>query len=196
MMVNYSWQIAALKQKNAKLNFGVAPLPQFEGKPPVNFANYWGFAVAKNKPMEVASSQAPANGVPKMDSEKQNFLRIHESWQLLNYLALPHPGNSITLQNGITGTGAAFALTTDPTKKYLEKTGKPAARRDLIETQQGDIWMAPFALGNLIAKNPYPGNPEGIEAIFAEMINGVNTGEKTLYDALNIAAQRINVLRF
>lgn len=196
MMVNYSWQIAALKQKNAKLNFGVAPLPQFEGKSPVNFANYWGFAVAKNKPTEAVLGQAPANGAPQADPAKQNFLRIHESWQLLNYLALPHPSNSITLQNGITGTGAVFALTADPTKKYLEKTGKPAARRDLIEAQQGDIWMAPFALGNLIAKNPYPGNPEGIEAIFAEMINVVNTGEKTLHDALSTAAQRINVLRF
>lgn len=196
MMVNYSWQIAALKQKNAKLNFGVAPLPKFENQTPVNFANYWGFAVAKNKPIDESLAQIPVEGAPPVDPAKQNALRIHESWQLLNYLALPHAENKIALQNGVTGTVAEFVLTSDPTKQYLQRTGKPAARRDLIEEQKGDIWMAPFAVGNLVAKNPYPRNPEGIEAILAEMLNVVNTGEKSLSEALNTAAQRISVLRF
>src|SRR6185369_1116236 len=50
MMINYSWQYETIKQKNAKMNIGIAPLPQFSGTKPVNVANYWGFAVAKNKP--------------------------------------------------------------------------------------------------------------------------------------------------
>ncbi len=178
MMINYSYHSATIRQKNAKLNFGVAPLPQFAGRAPVNIANYWGFAVAKNKVTEDAGTQGMLKNAVKLDAETENTLRIHEAWQLLNYIALPHPEGKITLRNGLEGTMADFPLTSDPTKKYLEKTGKPAARRDLIDTQKNDVLIAPFALGNLIAKNWYQGNPEAVETIFAEMINGVNLGSK------------------
>jgi len=47
MMVNYAYQIPALKAKNPFLNFRVAPLPQPSGAQlPVNYANYWGLAVS------------------------------------------------------------------------------------------------------------------------------------------------------
>lgn len=195
MMINYSWHYSTIKQKNAKLNFAAAPLPQFFGAKPVNFANYWGFVVAKNKSAEDATGQSPAQATVKPDLEKQNYLRIHEAWQFLNYLTLPHPGNKMTLQNGAAGTFKEFALSFDPTEKYLEKTKKPAARRDLIEKQKNNVMLAPFATGNLIAKNWYQGNIELVEAIFAEMINAVNNGEKSVSDALTIATQRINVLK-
>jgi multiple sugar transport system substrate-binding protein len=194
MMINYSWHYSTIKQKNAKLNFAVAPMPQFSGTKPVDFANYWGFAVAKNKSAEDVTGQAPAQTTVKPDLEKQNYLRIHEAWQFLNYLTLPHPGNKMTLQNGAAGTTKEFALSFDPAKKYLEKTQKPAARRDLIEEQKNNVMLAPFATGNLIAKNWYQGNIELVEAIFAEMIDSVNKGEKSVYDALTIATNRVNVL--
>jgi multiple sugar transport system substrate-binding protein len=194
MMINYSWHFATIKQKNAKLNFAVAPLPQFAGTAPINLANYWGFAVAKNKATEDVPGQTASQTAVKPDSEKQNYLRIHEAWQLLNYLTLPHPGNKLTLQNGIAGTTKDFTLSFDPAKKYLEKTQKPAARRDLIEEQKNNLRLAPFATGNLIAKNWYQGNIELVEAIFAEMIDAVNKGEKSVYDALTITTNRVNVL--
>ena len=194
MMINYSWHFATIKQKNTKLNFAVAPLPQFSGMKPINFANYWGFVIAKNKATEEVVGQAPARGTVKVDLEKQNRLRVHEAWQLLNYLTLPHPGNKMTLQNGIAGTTKEFTLSFDPAKRYLEKTNKPAARRDLIGEQRNDVRLAPFALGNLIAKNWYQGNIELVEAVFAEMINAVNRGEKSVYDALTITTNRVNVL--
>ncbi|MFZ2299672.1 MAG: extracellular solute-binding protein [Candidatus Moraniibacteriota bacterium] len=193
MMVNYSWHYATIKQKNAKLNFGTAPLPQFAGTTPTNFANYWGFAVAKNKATEISQDTADPAAV-KPDPEKQNFLRVHEAWQFLRYMAFPHPGDVITLQNGIAGTVKDFPLAFDPTQLYLEKTGKPAARRDLIERQKSDVVFAPFALGNLIAKNWHQGNPEGVETVFAEMINTVNNNEKSAYDALSTAVNRIDIL--
>ncbi len=194
MMINYSWHYATIKQKNAKLNFAVAPLPQFAGTAPANFANYWGFAVAKNKVTEMPQNTGDQKVVVKPDAEKQNFLRVHEAWQLLNYMAFPHPGNILTLQNGIAGTTKDFPLTFDPTKQYLEKTGKPAARRDLIEEQKNDVVLAPFAAGNLIARNWYQGNPEGVETIFAEMISAVNNNEKSVYDVLTTAVNRVDVL--
>lgn len=194
MMINYSYHSATLKQKNAKLNFGVAPLPQFAGQAPLNVANYWGFAVAKNKVAEDTETQAISRNTAQLDTETKNRLRIHEAWQLLSYLGLSHPGDKITLRNGLAGTSADIPLVNDPTKQYLDKTNKPAARRDLIDSQKNDVLIAPFALGNLIAKNWYQGDPEAVEGIFAEMINEINLGEKSISDALTTARNRVNLL--
>ena len=192
MMVNYSWQYATIRQKNAKLNIGIAPLPQFAGTTPSNFANYWGYAVAKNKEYQPPQGQAANVAV---DLQKQNFLRVHEAWQLLKFLTFPQQNKTVTLLNGISGTSKAFPVSIDPAEAYLKKTMKPAARRDLVEQQKNDIVLAPFVAGNLIAKNWYQGNPEAVETIFGEMIDSVNRGEKNSYDALSTAANRVNILR-
>lgn len=47
MMLSYSYDLATIKAQAPKLNFAVAPLPQIEGNPPVNFANYWVESVSK-----------------------------------------------------------------------------------------------------------------------------------------------------
>lgn len=191
MMINYSWKYAEIKQKNAKLNFGTAPLPQFSGTAPVNFPNYWGFAVAKNKVIEDSQTQTAA---VKPDLEKQNYLRVHEAWQFINYMTLPHPDNTVTLQNGIAGTTKSLPLSFDPTKRYLETTNQPAARRDLVEWQKQNVILAPFATGNLIARNWYQGNPEAVETIFAEMIDSVNNKQQSTYEALTAATNRVNLV--
>ncbi len=53
MMFNYSYQAAALKEKNPFLNFRIIPMMQPDNRAKdVNYANYWGLAVtvgAKNK---------------------------------------------------------------------------------------------------------------------------------------------------
>ncbi len=189
MMINYSYQMETIRQKNAKLNFGIAPLPQFENNAPVNFANYWGLAVSKNKEVKpvAAGEQAMA------PAGKENELRIFEAWQFLSYLALPHAG-TITLTNGLTKNMKEFPLSIDPAQKYLEMTKKPAARRDLIVANQGDVFLAPFANGNLIARSFRQFNPEETERVLAEAIGRVNSGEATLFDALHLAETRINIL--
>src|SRR3989344_6197047 len=103
MMINYSWQYPTIKQKNAKLNIGVAPLPQFIGGKTSNYANYWGYGVSKNK-----EYTAPVGQQATVDPAKQNELRIHESWQLLRFMAYPHPEKTITLVNGAEGTSKDF----------------------------------------------------------------------------------------
>jgi maltose-binding protein MalE len=192
MMFNYSWRYAELQKKNAKLNFAVAPLPQFSGTTaPVNYANYWGFVVAKNK-ATLPDAQAPAGTAS--DPVEQNTLRIHESWQLIRYMVFPHANNVMTLQNGLSLATKDVPLTFDPAKKYLEQTKRPAARRDLIDEEKNDVALSPFATGNLIAKNWYQGNPEAVETLFAEMIDTVNNGAKTINEALQVASTRINAL--
>jgi ABC-type glycerol-3-phosphate transport system substrate-binding protein len=189
MMINYSWQYSALQQKNAKLNIGVAPLPQFQGTAPANQANYWGYGVTKNKSYP---ENPQARGGLTRDQYEQ--VRIFESWEFLRYFSLAKGGSNITLQNAITGNTAELAVTLDPARAYLEKTGKPAARRDLIIEQQGDVRLAPFASGNLVAKNWFQGDVEAAEGVLAELIDTVYSGRGTFNSALQVAAQRLRVL--
>lgn len=174
MMFNYSWHIATIKDKSPKLNFAVASVPQFSGNSPSNFANYWGFAVAKNK--------IPATGVT-------NDQRMTEAWRFIDFLTTK-PTEQFTSSGGTLG-GGAVDPNYDPAKIYLDKTRKPAARRDLIETQKTDAELGVFAKDNLIAKSWKEIEPESIENIFAEMIDQVNKGQATTNDAIQTADQRI-----
>lgn len=183
MMVNYSWQYDTVRRKNAKLNFATAPLPQLAGKQPFNFANYWGFVVAKNK-------QAPEGTIDKESYEKA---REHEAWEFLKFLTFPNNG-TLTLSNALTGASQSFSIQYDPANDYLTRTKKPAARRDLAGKQHTDPVLGPFADGNLVARNWYQTDPESIESILAEAITAVNYGVASSYQALSTAENRINQL--
>lgn len=193
MTVNYSYHYETFKQKNAKFNFAVAPLPQFSGQPPVNFANYWGFAVAKNKTMPPAD---PNNKGTQLSLDSYQRARTHEAWQFLRYLTLPHPGNTFTFMNALSLTTKDAVLKNDPAKKYLETTRKPAARRDLLEAQKNDLALAPFAAGNLIAESWQPGrNVEAVETLLVDTINAVNRGERNTAEALSVLRNRSGQFR-
>lgn len=193
MMVNYSWRYETLKQKNAKLNMAIAPLPQFTGMTPKNYADYWTYVVAKNHDIVLENVQEDA----KMPQDKavRNKLRIHEAWQLLSYLALPHPSKQITFRNGLTGNPGTFVMATDPTEQYLLATKKPAARRDLVEKQRNDTVLGAFAVSNLVAKNFRQSDADTIEKIMNDMISRVNRGEATVQESLSSAQNRINTLK-
>jgi len=193
MMVNYSYQYDAIKQKNAKLNIGVAPLPQFDKQAPVNLANYWGFAVAKNKPVE-ASAPVPNQAAVPIDTEKRNAVRTFESWQFLKFLTLVGNDKKMNMYNALSGTSVEVPLVSDPTKVYLTTTHKPAARRDLVAEQKDDIILSPFAYGNLIAKNWYQGDSDAADGILIDAIDSVVRGEKSWQGAFETAASRINLL--
>jgi hypothetical protein len=83
----------------------------------------------------------------------------------------------------------------DPAEQYLEKTKKPAARFDLIEKQKSDPILAPFAVGNLIAKSwRQPTDAEEVEKIIADAIDGVNVGKYSLGEAVRLIESRVGVL--
>ncbi|EKE19216.1 MAG: hypothetical protein ACD_9C00082G0001, partial [uncultured bacterium] len=124
MMFNYSWQMDEVRNKNPKLNFAVATVPQIYSDKPVNTANYWGYAVARNK---VASTSA-ANGAV-VSAPVSNEVRTHEAWQFLRFLTLKNSG-MVTLYNGVTKNSKDFPINFDPAMDYLKKTQQPAARRD------------------------------------------------------------------
>jgi ABC-type glycerol-3-phosphate transport system substrate-binding protein len=175
MMFNYSWHIPTIKEKSPKLNFAIASVPQFSGNPPANYANYWGFAVAKNK--------IPAAGMT-------NDTRAAEAWKFIKFLTTKPSGQLASASGGTLGKGTVDP-NYDPAKTYLEKTRKPAARRDLIEAQKTDAELGVFAKDNLIAKSWKQSQSEAIENIFAEMIDQVNKGQANINDAIDTAGQRI-----
>jgi ABC-type glycerol-3-phosphate transport system substrate-binding protein len=189
MMINYSYHYDTIKAKNAKLNFAVADLPQISMDTvgdQANYANYWVFVVAKNK--------QPTQSNDENAVQVTNEMRIHESWQLLTALSFPST-NGVTITNYVNGESLVYPVKFDLTEKYLEQTGKPAARRDLIDMQINDVRLGAFARGNLIAKTWWRHDADAIDAIFADMIDNVNTGELSVNKALELGAQRSRQLQ-
>lgn len=176
MMINYSWQMATIANKSPKLNFAVAPVPQISGNPPVNYANYWAYAVTKNRTLDTA-------GIPPAQASlATNEIRIAEAWDFLTYLTTKPE------QVAMTATDVIF----DPAINYLQKTNKVAARRDLIEVQKNDPKIGPFAEGDLIAKNWYQVDADAITYLFADMVNQVNRGQASVSEVIKTTAITIS----
>jgi multiple sugar transport system substrate-binding protein len=184
MMINYSWHYQTIKNKNPKLNFGVSAVPQDPEGVTANYANYLGFAVAKNKTVKaVVGQKTPVS----------NEVRALEAWEFLKTLTTKNNG-TLTLYNFMSKTSKDFPFRMDPAKEYTEKTMKPAARRDLIEDQKKDVVLGPFAYGNLIAKSWYQKDPGASESILAEAIDSINKGSSSVESALGLASNRITQL--
>lgn len=183
MIFNYSWQNAEIKNRNPKLNFATASVPQIDGSKPANYANYVGYVVSANKNAAVASGKTKVAPI-------SNATRVHEAWQFLGFLTLKKEGK-ITLYNAITKNPKDIPLKYDPALEYIKKSNQPAARRDIIELQKNDPETAHFALGNLIAKHWYQADSDIVDKIFVDMIESVNKGDLNLRDALKLGRNRI-----
>jgi multiple sugar transport system substrate-binding protein len=186
MMINYSWHYDTIKAKNAKLNFGVAELPQFYTDrigDQVNYANYWVWVVAKNKDEKITS-----DGLLITDQ-----MRILESWQFLKALTFP-TAEGMVIYNALSQQPMLLQFPYDLTEEYLKTENKPAARRDLVERQKVDVKLRPFVNGNLIAQSWYQRNSKDVEKILGNMIESVYYGEMSISKALKISANRISQL--
>ncbi len=184
MMLNYSWNIATIQAKSPNLNFSIAPLPQLEGNQKINYANYWAFAVSKNKNVDAAYAKS------KNITLVGNDIRAAEAWKLISFLTTKYTGTALDAAKN----KGAIPLDYDPTIEYLKKTHAPAARRDLIELEKNDPVLGTFAVQNLTAKSWYQADPEAIEAIFLNMIDEVNRGKSTVREAIRSAGVRVTQL--
>jgi ABC-type glycerol-3-phosphate transport system substrate-binding protein len=178
MMFNYSWHIKTIENKSPKLNFAIAPIPQFTGSAPANYANYWAYGVAKNK----------ANIKNSVNATNDN--RVREAWKFLAFLAAK-PEAPIQIQTSVAGTTRTTNSNYDPALVYANKTGKPAARRDIIEIQKADSKIGVFVNDNLIAKSWKQADSDAVELTFSEMIDQINRGQFTVREALQTAAKRV-----
>lgn len=186
MMFGYSYHVNTLRAKHSKLNFAVAPMVQFQGSAPKNIANYWVLVVAKNKKADMV----PLSKTEVWTAEQENNIRTIESWQLITALALPHAGGAMVLQHAtVPEVTNPVTLAADPGVLYLEASGKPAARRDLIAQQQTNVWMDPFVRGNLIATSTMgKRDMDSIEGAITDTIDNVLAGRVSLSQALSTIA--------
>jgi len=189
MILNYSWLLPKIELKAPKLNFGVASVPQNKDQQGkglnVNFANYWGFAVSRNK-----ITDGGVDGT-KTTLSSTNDQRIYEAWRFLRYLTMnPVYSQDLPKSAAVGSESAKF----DPAEEYILKQKKPAARRDLIETQKNDPILASFAEGNLIARSWPQFDNLAVEKIFDDMIDDVALRNENSLDAINQAQNSVNLL--
>lgn len=85
-----------------------------------------------------------------------------------------------------------FATSKIEAAKYLKATGNPAARKDLILAQLEDPDLEVFASQLLTAKSWFQKDPEKVEEIFAEMIDDVNYGRKSVSEAIKYGEGRVS----
>lgn len=78
--------------------------------------------------------------------------------------------------------------------KYLEKTNRPTARKDLVDLQEKDLELGVFAKQSLSARNWYQVDSNAIETIFAQVIKSVVLGSATESRAIETAVDKINLL--
>jgi len=148
MMLSYAYQMQLVRAKGPFVKFSVAALPQpAEATSRVDYANYWGYAVAKRSRYQL------------------------EAWQFVTYL-----------------TSARQA------RSYMIKTGKPPARRDLIQATLDQPDIGVFSRQALTAKSWFQPDPESIEQIFQGMIESTRRGEVTAEEAVRKAVSQIDLL--
>lgn len=185
MTINYSWLIPRIENKAPKLNFGTALIPQNKDQSgrgiDVNFANYWGLTVPKNKLMATEKEQKNA---------ATNEQRIIEAWKFIAYLTM----NSDEISPFLGKPSDSESANYNPAAEYIEKQKKPAARRDLIDKQREDLLLSPFAQGNLIARSwPEPDNL-AVEKIFDEMIDDIVLRNEKSEEVIRQAQNSVNLL--
>lgn len=164
MVIGYPYKYDQLKKTAPKLNFEVASMPQLNLDNKINFANYWGLSVAKNK-------QIPA------EAKYTNEERIMEAWKYIAYFTTK-PTN----------------LEDDPMRTYLDSTNKVAARKDLLEEQKNEPFRGVFAEQALTAKSWVVPDEAAADEILTDAINEVASGEATARDALGRATTRLNAI--
>jgi len=84
-----------------------------------------------------------------------------------------------------------FASSKAEVSKYLNITKKPTARKDLILYQAEDPKLEVFSSQLLTAKSWFQKDPIKVDAIFADMIDNINYGRKSLSEAIKYAEGRV-----
>jgi len=139
-------------------------------------APYLNFGIApmpqvKDRNFDVNYANYWAFAVSKKDKSVESERIAQEAWRFVNFLT--QQANS---------------------KKYLEKTKKPTARKDLVDWQRNDLELGVFAKQSLTAKNWYQIDNLKIEKIFTDAIDSIVLGSATVEKAIDVAASQVNLL--
>ena len=146
-----------------------------------NYSHQIDIITSRNRGLNFGVAEVPQpDGAPNGDkmslatywapTVSKKSANTFESWQFLVYLA-----------------------TSADTANYLNNTGRPAARRDLVEEQKNDPELGVFARQSLIARSWYQADNSIIEKIFLDMISSVNRGAATEREALLTAENLVTL---
>lgn len=80
---------------------------------------------------------------------------------------------------------------TEPSRTYLEASGYPPARRDLVAALQNDTRIGVFAKQALLATTWRQPDNRVVDRVFTEAIDAVVSGQDTVAGALRRAAEQI-----
>ncbi|MBI2462727.1 MAG: extracellular solute-binding protein [Candidatus Spechtbacteria bacterium] len=87
MMINYSYMIPTIQQKNRYLDFAVAPIPQpSDQRQKAAFANYWGLTVSKNSKHSDAAWQFILF-LAREENEKEYLTKVQRPTALKSLIA-------------------------------------------------------------------------------------------------------------
>jgi ABC-type glycerol-3-phosphate transport system substrate-binding protein len=153
----------------------------------IDFANYWGYAVSKNK---VVNQEFSAEAQQNRQAYATNDQRVVEAWKFIRFLTMPQ----VFSQDLPVAPAGTDSTNFDSAAEYVANLAKPAARRDLIDKQKSDILLSPFAAGNLIAKSWTQPDNLGVEKVFDDLIDNVVLKGMKIHDAMQQAQNSLNVL--
>lgn len=116
MFLGYSYHLPLIRARAPKLNVGIAPAPQIEGNPEINFANYWVESVSRktkapNEAWDFVQFMASAEQVPKYLSKSKHptALRALLTKELQDEDLATFAGQTLTAQSWYRGKDAGSA---------------------------------------------------------------------------------------
>lgn len=109
-----------------------------------------------------------------------------------NYWAMGVSSTSIAKDQAWLFT--SYLASKEGISSYLTETGRPAARRDLIEIQKTDPGLSIYALQALTARSWRQPDNVAVETIFSAMIDDINFGRSNIREAIRNAESKIGIL--
>ena len=145
----------------------------YQAKTIRNFASDLNFGIASMPQIDGAADKGEkvnfANYFGEVISNKSKHQT--EAWEFLKYLS-----------------------SREEATKFLEKSGLPTARRDIVNDQINNTSLGVFAEQVLTAKSFYKPDGLSVDNIFADMIKSVNLGNSNPDTAIKTGLQQVNTL--
>ena len=161
-MFGYSYHLNSIEQRGGQLNYDIAPMLHINPD---------------------GTDNNPYGSVPKKINYANYWVLsaykesdwTEEAWAFIHFAAMRKDANN-----------KYEAL------KYLDKTKKPGALKEIINLQQNDPQLNVFASQALSAQSWYTGyDGKAVEIYFANMIDNVVSGKASPTQALKLAAEQV-----
>lgn len=170
--VNYNW--------NARSDYSVDAFANGRAAFLYSYSYMWQTLLAKNPNLNFEVAPVPQ---PNLDDVSVNFA---------NYW-----GEVVSKQSknqAVAWDFLKFITSKEQLDKYYTDNKKPSSRKDLVELQAADAEIGIFATANLTAKAFYRPRQQGMDEIFAKMIDKVLLSGFSLEQALEEAEQQAAIL--